>query len=261
MNLSAITGVVMDMDGVLWRGDQMLPGVGQFFDFLRGRGLPFVLATNNSSKTPGDYIVKLAGMGVDGVREDQIVTSGTATVDYLLAHYPAGIMVHVVGGAGLKTLVTNAGFVLSDADAQVVVVGIDTNLTYETIKRAMRLIRAGADFIGTNGDLTIPVADGLAPGAGSILAAIAACAGRQPLVIGKPNKPSFEAALHILDSLPEATLMIGDRLDTDIQGAQAAGLRAALVLTGVTTRETLAASAVKPDAVYEGLLALMAAWD
>lgn len=261
MNLSAIKGVVMDMDGVLWRGDQMLPGVGEFFSFLNGRGLPFVLATNNSSKTPGDYVAKLSGMGIDGVRENQIVTSGTATVDYLLAHYPAGIPIHVVGGAGLKTLVSSAGFVLGDTDARVVVVGIDVNLTYETVKRAMRLIRAGADFIGTNGDLTIPIADGLAPGAGSILAAIAASAGKQPLVIGKPNKPSFEAALHIVGSSPEATLMIGDRLDTDIQGAQAAGLRAAVVLTGITTRETLAASAVKPDAVYEGLPALMAAWD
>lgn len=259
MQLSLIDGVVMDMDGVLWRGDETLPGVGQFFDFLRARGLPFVLASNNSSKTPGDYVARLSGMGVDGVREDQIVTSGTATVDYLRHHYPAGAAVHVVGGAGLKALVGGAGFALSD-DARIVVVGIDTKLTYDTLKRASLLIRGGADFIGTNGDVTIPIAEGFAPGAGSILAALVAATSRQPLVIGKPNQPMFEAALRALGTSPEHALMIGDRLDTDILGAQGAGLRAALVLTGVTTREVLVASDVVPDGIYEDLPALMAAW-
>lgn len=259
MNLYTIKGVVMDMDGVLWRGDQILPGVGQFFDFLRVRGLPFVLASNNSSRTRADYVAKLTGMGISGVREDQIVTSGTATVDYLRAYYPAGSAVHVLGGDGLKAMISEAGFVVSD-EAKVVVAGIDFNLTYERLKRATYLIHAGADFIGTNGDVTFPMADGFAPGAGSILAALIAATGRQPVVIGKPNQPMFEATLHILGSAPEATLMIGDRLDTDIQGAQLAGLRAAVVLTGVTTRETLETDPVKPDGVYEDLPALMAAW-
>lgn len=260
MQLSTITGVVMDMDGVLWRGDEKLPGVGAFLDFLRGRGLPFVLASNNSSKTPRDYVAKLSGMGVNSVGEDQIVTSGTVTVDYLIRHYPAGAAVHIVGGDGLRTLVGDAGFTLSDEKARVVVVGIDTRLTYDKLKRAFRLIRAGADFIGTNGDLTIPVTDGFAPGAGSILAALTAATSQQPLVMGKPNKPMFEAALRILGSQPENALMIGDRLDTDIQGAQKAGLRAALVLTGVTSPDGLAASDIVPDGVYEDLPALMAAW-
>jgi len=259
MNLSAISGVIMDMDGVLWRGDDILPGVAAFFDFLRRRDLPFVLASNNSSRTPADYVAKLSGMGVGGVSERQIVTSGTAAVDYLTTHYPAGSAVHVLGGDGLKALVAGAGFPFSD-EARVVVVGIDFNLTYNKLKRAAYLIRAGADFIGTNGDATFPLPDGLAPGAGSLIAALRTATDREPLMIGKPNAPMFEAALRALGTTRPATLMIGDRLNTDIQGAQKAGFPAALVLTGVTSREALAASDMQPDGVYDDLPALMAAW-
>src|SRR5215211_6712064 len=112
MNFSTITGVIMDMDGVLWRGDEHLPGVELFFNLLHSRGLPFALASNNSSKTPSDYVGKLTKMGIGGVSERQIVTSGTATIDYLLNHYGAGSAVHVLGGDGLKALVGAAGFTL-----------------------------------------------------------------------------------------------------------------------------------------------------
>jgi 4-nitrophenyl phosphatase len=259
MNLSLIRGVVMDMDGVLWRGDQILPGVAAFFDFLRSRHLPFVLASNNSSKTPADYVAKLSGLGVPGVAPQQVVTSGTATVDYLRTHYPAGAVVHVLGGDGLKAMVSGAGFVLSE-DAKIVVVGIDFNLTYDKLRRATYLIRAGADFIGTNDDATYPMPEGLSPGAGSILAALRASTDRQPTIMGKPNQPMFDVALHVMGTERGVTLMIGDRLNTDIQGAQAAGLFGVLVLTGVATRESLAHSPVMPDGVYDDLPALMAAW-
>ena len=259
MNFSTINGVIMDMDGVLWRGDEILPGVAQFIDFLRGRGVPFALASNNSSKTPADYVAKLEGMGVNGVAEHQIVTSGTATVDYLQTTYPARSPIHVLGGDGLKALVSGAGFVLSD-EAKIVVVGIDFNLTYNKLRRAAGLIRNGADFIGTNADATFPMPDGLAPGAGSLLAALRTATDIQPTVIGKPSKPMFMAALHSLGTSAQTTLMIGDRLDTDIQGAQEAGLQAALVFTGVTSPAILAASAIKPEGVYDDLPALMAAW-
>lgn len=259
MNLSLIRGVVMDMDGVLWRGDDVLPGVGQFFDFLRSRSLPFVLASNNSSKTPADYVAKLGGMGVNGVSTGQIVTSGTTTVDYLRTHYPAGAIVHVLGGDGLKAMVSEAGFTLSD-EASIVVVGIDFKLTYEKLRRAAYLIRAGADFIGTNDDATYPMPEGLSPGAGSILAALRTATDRQPTIMGKPNQPMYDAALHVMGTERGATLMIGDRLNTDIQGAQSAGLLGALVLTGVATRVSLATSAIIPDGVFDDLPALMAAW-
>ncbi len=134
MDLSSITGVIMDMDGVLWRGMTPLPGVAAFFDFLRQRGLPYALASNNSSRTPANYDAKLRQMGIEGVAEHQIVTSATATVDYLREHYPAGSAVYVVGMEGLRTLISAAGFMIAD-DAKIVVAGIDFELTYATLKQ------------------------------------------------------------------------------------------------------------------------------
>lgn len=252
-----IQGIVMDMDGVIWRGDELLPGAVALFDWLRARGLPFAAATNNSAKSPADYVKKLAGLGIHGISEDQILTSGRVTVSYLIQNYPAGTPVYIVGGDGLKQMVARAGFELSDA-GRVVVVGIDFDVTYNKLKRATQLIRGGAAFIGTNGDKTFPMSDGLVPGAGSIIAAIQTAVGREPLMMGKPNRPMFEAALNLLGTAAASTLMIGDRLDTDIDGAKAAGLRTALVLTGVTTRAELAASASQPDHVYHDLTELIA---
>lgn len=259
MDFSTVQGVILDMDGVLWRGDQPLPGATALFAFFSERGVRFVAATNNSSKSPADYVAKLAQMGISGVDESQIVTSGTATVTYLQARYPAGSSVHVLGGDGLKQMVAAAGFALSD-DAPVVVAGIDFALTYQKLKQAARLIRGGADFIGTNADATFPMPDGLAPGAGSLLAALRTATDREPIIMGKPNAPMFEAALRVLGTGVGNTLMVGDRLNTDILGAQTVGLRAALVLTGVTHADDLAISAVHPDGVYNDLPALMAAW-
>ncbi len=229
MHLSDINGIIMDMDGVLWRGDVALPGLADFFDFLHARKLPFILASNNSSRTRADYVAKLTKMGITRVTEAEIVTSGTATVDYVQMHYPPGSAVHVLGGDGLKAMMRAAGFSLTD-DARIVVAGIDFDLTYDKLRRAARLIRDGADFIGTNDDATFPTDDGLVPGAGSILAALKTATDRQPFMIGKPNAPMFDAALRLLGTAPQSTLMIGDRLDTDILGAQQAGLKTALVL-------------------------------
>ena len=253
-----IAGVIMDMDGVLWRGDEPLPGLLRWFSWIRSRGLPFALATNNSMKTPNDYVHKLAKFGVEGVEERQILTSGTTTVDYMHRHYPASTAVHVLGGDGLRTLMTEAGYVVAD-EASVVVVGLDLQLTYEKLRRAVALLRNGAAFIGTNADPTIPTPSGLAPGGGSIIAALRTASEVEPIIMGKPNAPMFEAAVGLLGTAPVQTLMIGDRLDTDIAGGNAAGFRTALVLTGVATREKLEASSVQPDVVFDDLDALAAA--
>lgn len=260
MEWGSVRGVVMDMDGVLWRGDMPLPGLHDIFERLRAANLPFALATNNSSKSPNDYIGKLASMGVNGVRASEIITSGTALVSHLRATYPAGTRIYVVGMDALQTMVRAAGFDVTAEGAQVVTVGAKFDLTYDILRTASLLIRGGADFIGTNTDATFPTPEGLIPGTGSILAALRTATDRDPLVMGKPNKPMFEAALRLLGTPPEATLMIGDRLTTDILGAQNAGLRAALVLTGVETRETIAVSGITPDAVYEGLPDMLADW-
>ena len=251
--------IISDMDGVLWRGSQALPGLTEFFARLFEREIAFILATNNSSRSQQDYVDKLAGMGVAGIEPRHIVTSGTATVSFLKARYAAGARLHVLGGDGLKRMLIGAGYELVDAAADVVVCGIDFDLTYEKAQTATLLIRAGARFIGTNPDPSFPAPAGLVPGAGSIIAMIAAAAGQPPTIIGKPERAMFDAALRQLGTAPAETLMIGDRIGTDITGAQALGIRTALVLTGVETEASLRASETQPDMVFAGLPALLEA--
>lgn len=247
------------MDGVLWRGAQALPGLADFFDFLFEREISFVLATNNSRNTPEDYMHKLASMGVTGITPGHIVTSGTATAITLQAQYPAGTRVYVVGGRGLKQLLSDAGFHLVAAGAELVVCGIDFDLTYDKLKTAALLIRGGARFIGTNPDSSFPSPEGLVPGAGSILALIESASGCAPTIIGKPERGMFEAALRQTGAQAAETLMIGDRIGTDIIGAQALGIQTALVMTGVETDASLRASKTQPDRVFAGLPELIEA--
>ncbi|MDX2161361.1 MAG: HAD-IIA family hydrolase [bacterium] len=258
-----VKAVISDMDGVLWRGDQPLAGLAAFFDRMRTWGIPFALATNNSRLSPRDYVAKLAGMGIDGVAEAQIVTSGTVTAAYLQRHFPAGRVIHVLGGDGLRELVAGAGYtVTSDFDptAAAVTVGMDQHLTYAKLKHAALTLQAGAAFIATNTDATFPAPEGLVPGAGAIVAALATASGRTAISMGKPDAPMFDAALAALNATPESALMIGDRLNTDIDGAAAVGLQTALVLTGVSTRADAESAALPPDGIFDDLPALLAAW-
>lgn len=249
------------MDGVLWRGNEALPGLIELFDFCKQNELPFILATNNSRKTQSDYVHKLAHLGVDGIQQHHIITSGTATADYLQMNYPAGTRLYVVGGDGLKQILAQAGFdLIEEGQAELVVVGIDFDMTYNRMRNAALQIRAGARFIGTNPDASFPSPSGLVPGAGSFLALLQTATDVKPLVIGKPEAAMFESALRMLGTQPHETLMLGDRIGTDITGAQAMGIRTALLLTGVETQETLANSPIQPDMVFDGLPELLAAW-
>ncbi len=263
IDFKRISGVIMDMDGVLWRGDQPLAGIHDLFPFLRARAIPFALATNNSRMTPADYVEKLARMAVEGIEEHQIVTSGTATAAYITRRYPYRSVIHVVGGDGLRKLITDAGFdVTGEVDPRVVavVVGIDFALTYDKLKQASLCVRAGADFIATNTDATFPTPDGLVPGAGSIVAALQTATGKIPISMGKPGRAMFDAALESLDVSRDRTLMIGDRLDTDIAGAAEIGIQTALVLTGVTSPAEAEKASIQADSTFTGLPALLEAW-
>lgn len=256
-----IKAVISDMDGVVYRGKEPLPGMQDFFAFLRERGVLTTFATNNSSRHPQEFVERLAGMGLPGVEEWQIVSSATATADALRERYPNGTRLHVLGGDGLRRVLREAGFTLADEQVEAVVVGIDFELTYAKARLAVKLIREEeATFFGTNPDVTFPAPEGLLPGAGSVIAMIAAASERDPIIIGKPEVSMFEAAVRRMGSKPQHTLMIGDRLNTDIEGAQRAGLRTILVLTGVTNRAVLEASHIQPEAVYEDLIAMQAAW-
>jgi 4-nitrophenyl phosphatase len=258
-----ISGIILDMDGVLWRGEQPLPGLQKLFKSLRALELPFVLATNNATKTPAQYEAKLQRFGVT-VAPEQILTSPGAAVGYLRERFPEGTPVYAVGERGLHEALREAGFDLVGPDQvragvvpPVVVGGLTThNLSYELLATASLLVRGGAAFVATNGDLTYPSERGPLPGAGAILSVIAQATGVPPTVVGKPHRAMFDEALRRLHVPPARVLMVGDRLDTDIVGAQAAGLRTALVLTGITRREDLVRSEVQPDLVLSDLDAL-----
>ena len=265
MKFSSIDAIVLDMDGVLWRGGEPLAGMAELFVWLRESDTPFALATNNSSRTQADYVVKLGNMGVDWITEERIVTSATATAAYLQKDYPAGTRVHVFGMDGLRHTLTEAGFDTSDdleGTPEVVVAGIDFEMRYEKLKQAALHIRNGAVFIGTNPDKTFPAPEGLVPGAGSMIAALETATDQTATVIGKPAAPMFQTALEVTGSAPERTLMVGDRLNTDILGAQGLGMQTALVFTGVTTSENLSDpdNTIWPDVAYEGLPELLKAW-
>ena len=252
-DLKAISSFIVDMDGVLYRGNTAIPGAREFISALEETGRKFLLLTNNSSLTPAQCEAKLAGMGIR-VRQDKIFTSAQATALYLRSIAGAGAKVLLIGMDGIREALLAEGFTLStDRDADFVVVGIDFNLSYEKLKEATLAIRAGATFIGTNPDKTLPTEEGLCPGNGAILAALEASTGVKPIIVGKPSPLIFEMALRRLGSSPEETAVVGDRLETDILGAKEAGLRSILVLSGVTDRQFLASSELKPDFVFESV--------
>jgi 4-nitrophenyl phosphatase len=257
----SVEAVMCDMDGVLWLDDVPLRGLEAFFERLRARSVSFQLATNNSSKTPADYVDKLARMGVQGVLPDHIITSGTVTISALLDAYPPGTTAHVVGGAGLRALMAQAGFTLTDGDAAFVVVGLDPALTYDRLKRAAFCLGTGAAFYATNDDAAIPTPEGLAPGAGSIVAALMTATGRTPTVMGKPHRPMFAQALERMGIPADRALMIGDRLETDIAGGKAVGMQTALLLSGASAPAHLDAAAAQPDAIFDDLAHLVRDWD
>jgi 4-nitrophenyl phosphatase len=258
MTLAQTKAIIADMDGVLWRDGEPLPGLKPFFDFLRSHAIPCVLATNNSTKTAVQYAERLARFGVT-VSPDHIITSSVATARYLQARQP-GARVYPVGMHGLIQALQDFGFTVADKEVDFVVAGMDGHLTYEKIATANRLIRQGAAFIGTNPDRTFPTPNGPVPGAGVMLAAIETASGQAPVVIGKPSSFMFQLALEQLGTPPAQTAMLGDRLETDILGARRAGLRAILVCTGISTRADLPSSEVQPDLVFDGLPELLQQW-
>ncbi|QWF72251.1 HAD-IIA family hydrolase [Methylomonas paludis] len=241
-----IRALIIDMDGVLWHGDQAQAGLIEFFAALRQLNLPFVLATNNASLTAAQYVEKLAGMGVT-VALPEVLTSGMATALYLSKLYqPEQTRVFVIGGIGARQPLLDLGFTLTGLyetgpgqGADLVVSGLDRELSWDKLATATLNIRAGAKFIGTNGDTTLPTERGVTHGNGAILAALQVASGVSPTIIGKPEPIIYQQALELLGTDMATTIAIGDRLDTDILGAVRTGIRSLLVLSGVSTTADL----------------------
>lgn len=248
-----VRGLIIDMDGVLWHGDRPQIGIVEFFQTLRDKNLPFVLATNNASMTAAQYVAKLAGMGVD-VDFQEILTSGMATALYLAQRYqPQATRVFVIGGIGARQPLLDLGFTLTglyetepETRAQLVVCGMDRELSWDKLATATLNLRAGAHFIGTNGDMSLPTERGETHGNGAILAALTATTGVKPMIIGKPEPIIYRQALGLLNTPPEQTIAIGDRLDTDILGAVRTGIRSLMVLSGVSSQTDVDAADFGP---------------
>jgi 4-nitrophenyl phosphatase len=253
---------ILDMDGVLYRGSEVLPGVKELLDALTLRERPVMLATNNSMSTPEAYERKLAAMGLD-IPASAVITSALATRDYLLSTLPEGAGIYVIGMPALREqLFEGTPFhpvQYGEEQPAAVVIGLDLDFTYAKLKAAHEAIQRGALFIATNADSTLPTEAGLVPGAGSMVAALAAASGQRPIVIGKPETPMLETAMTRMGVQPGETVMLGDRLDTDILAGERAGMPTVLVLTGVSTREDLASAEALPDVVVSDLPSLLEA--
>lgn len=252
--LKDIRALIIDMDGVLWRGKTLLPGVAPFFAYLRERRLPFVLATNNATADPAVVSERLGSAGVK-IEPPEILDTAQATAAYLQGEMPAGSPVLMIGEQNLQKALKGAGFEVVDRSdsAQAVVVGYDRQLTWKKLAEATLAIHAGARFIGTNPDVTFPSERGLLPGNGAAIAALQAATGVEPEIVGKPEPHLYRQAMERLSASPERTLAVGDRLETDILGAQRAGTRSALLLSGVTTRAQAEKSPIRADWIFEGL--------
>lgn len=258
----AIKAVVLDMDGVLWKGSELLPGFLDLFQMLKRRSLNFILMTNNARRIPEDIQARFAENTIQ-VELDQILTSAIGTAAYLSESLPVGSSIYVIGEQGLRHALSSASFNLTTGgdQAAAVVVGLDMAATWEKLAEASYAISAGARFIGTNPDGSIPTERGNAPGNGALLAAIQAATGKQAEIVGKPAPYLYRMALHRLGTSASQTLAIGDRLDTDILGGKRAGMPTAVVLTGVTRRADLEAHKIQPDWIFEDLPDLIQAFE
>ena len=260
-DLRNVRGVLFDMDGVIYVGTQLLPGVQDMFDYLEQTGRKWLCVTNNASRTPAQFVEKLTGMNVRA-RPEQILGSAEASAAWLaeqIEHHgwPQGKVI-IVGQDGLRSALKQHHFELTTVptEATYAIAGINFELTYEELARAALAIRHGARFIGTNSDLSYPSERGLLPGAGSILALLEAATGVRPTVIGKPNRGMYDQAIRRLGVRANEAMMVGDRYDTDISGAQTVGLVTAGVLTGVSTLHDFESAPTPPDLISANLVEL-----
>ncbi|KMQ51520.1 N-acetylglucosamine-6-phosphate deacetylase (NagD) [Chitinispirillum alkaliphilum] len=248
----AIKNIISDMDGVIYRGKSVVPGAKDFINRLISSGTPFLFLTNNSEQTPLDLKRKLEIMGFEGIDESNFITSAMATADFLHEQQPAGTA-YVIGGGGLINELYKAGFSITENNPDYVVVGKTKSFNFDMLRKAISLIMGGAKFIGTNPDVIDPMEDGFEPACGSILASIEIATGKKPYIIGKPNSLMMTIALKQLGAIGSETLMIGDRMDTDIVAGMEAGMKTCLVLSGVSHKDTSTMFPYKPDYIFDSI--------
>lgn len=257
---SHIKALILDMDGVLWKSDAPIGDLPSIFRRIEARGLKYVFATNNGRMTPEQYVEKLAKLGVEADPQ-QVVTSALGLAHMLAQKFPSGTKVFMIGEDGVYHALQENGFdvlpVVDAQDAQVVVMGLDRSVTFDKMREATLLVRRGIPFYGTNPDKTFPTPRGEIPGAGAWISVITTATDIEPIYAGKPYPYMMELSLEILGTMKEETLVVGDRLETDIAAGQAVGCPTALVLSGVATKGQAEKWEPKIDIVAKDLATLV----
>lgn len=249
--MDGIKNYLTDMDGVILRGTTLIPGATEFIQRLQTKGIPFLILTNNSLYTQRDLQMRLSYMGLE-VPPEAIFTSALATAQFLHDQRPGG-RAFAIGESGLTTALHDIGYVLTDQEPEYVVLGETVSYSFDRIARAIRFIMAGARFIATNPDVMGPGEGGIVPATGAVAALISAATGVKPYYVGKPNPLMMRTALRTLNAHSEDSVMIGDRMDTDMVAGIESGLRTILVLTGVTSREQVERFPYRPTWVRESI--------
>jgi 4-nitrophenyl phosphatase len=255
-----IKALILDMDGVIWRSDAPIGDLPSIFARIKERGLKYVFATNNGTKTPAEYQTKLADLGVR-VDESQIVTSAMGAAHMLAQKFPPGTKGFMIGEAGIREALVEKGFNIVAAEnaqeADFFVMGIDRDITFDKMREATLLVRRGIPFYATNPDKTFPTPRGEIPGAGAWISVVTTATNIEPIYAGKPLPFMMELSLERLGTKKEETLVVGDRLETDIAAGQAVGCPCALVLSGVSTREQAETWIPQIDIIADDLSSLI----
>jgi len=244
-------GYLIDMDGVLYRGTEVIPGADTFIETIRARDIPFRLLTNNSQRTRRDVAAKLARMGI-AVEEEHVFTSAMATARFVAEQKPAGTA-FVIGEGGLLTALHQNGYAVVDHEPDFVIVGEGRAFNLELVESAVCMIQGGAKLIATNMDPNCPTKDGLRPGCGALVALLEAATGIKAFSVGKPSPLMMRAARKELGLTTDETIMIGDTMETDILGGVQLGFHTVLVLSGGTRRDDLPRYAYRPEIVVESV--------
>ena len=239
------------MDGVIYHGNQILPGVAEFIDWLHRENKEYLFLPNNSGYTPRELQQKLARMGLD-VPEEHFYTSALATAAFLKKQAP-GCSVYAIGEAGLLNALYDAGITMNDVNPDYVVIGEGKGYTLDTLTKATNLVLKGAKLIGANSDLTGPIENGIMPACRALVAPIELATGKQAYFCGKPNPLMMRTGLDILGCHSAEAVMVGDRMDTDVIVGMESGMSTVLVLSGVSTRETIDTFAYRPSIVLDGV--------
>jgi HAD superfamily hydrolase (TIGR01457 family) len=250
---------LIDLDGVVYRGETLVPGATEFISWLDTHHKKYLFLTNNSFASETQVIAKLERLGIT-TDKSHVLGAGQAAVQNIAHRFP-GATVYVIGEQPLIDLVHAHDLLVADPDAHradVVLVGLDRGFDYKKLTSAVLAVRAGATFIAINRDPLLPTAGGAVPGCGTMVAAIEAGSSTKPEVIGKPQPALLQEAVLSLNSTVDETVMVGDTLEVDILAGKAAGTHTLLVLSGNATRTQLAASSITPDHVYENLATVMA---